>query len=328
MTDIQLGRLERVDLRQVWENEATSFSPWLARTGNLALLADALGLAELQLEKIEMEIGPYRADILCRETARDQFVLIENQLEKTDHDHLGKLLTYAAGVKAETVVWIAARFTDEHRAALDWLNTLSDERYAFFGVEIEAWRIGGSPAAPKFNVIAQPNDWSRHIARAARQASELSETKKLQLDFWTGFRAWAETHARRIRPTKAFPQHWMNLAIGRTGFHLCAVASVWDSEEESWDNHVLRAELWIEAKEAKQFFELLQVDQQAIEAEMGEPLVWHDSPRGRSCRLFVLRKVDLQQRDRWDDYHAWLTTKLDKLNEVFADRVRRLQLDG
>ncbi len=155
MTDVQLSRLERVDLSEVWKSEPASFTPWLAE--NLAILGETLGM-DLVLEAREKKVGPYRADIVCKDTADNSWVLIENQLEVTDHTHLGQILTYAAGLNAVTIAWIARRFTDEHRAALDWLNENSTENLQFFGLEIEVWRIGDSPYAPKFNIVAKPND--------------------------------------------------------------------------------------------------------------------------------------------------------------------------
>jgi hypothetical protein len=135
-TTTPLGRLERADLREVWLSEAGDFTPWLAREENVALLGDAIGL-ELEVEAQEKDVGPFRADILCKDTATANWVLVENQLERTDHGHLGQLLTYAAGLQAVTIVWIAQRFTEEHRAALDWLNEITDDRFNFFGLEIE-----------------------------------------------------------------------------------------------------------------------------------------------------------------------------------------------
>ncbi len=138
---MEFGRLERVELRQVWPHEATAFTPWLAQPENLKLLGDKIGI-DLELEAQEANVGPFRADILCKDTLTNQWVLIENQLERTDHTHLGQLLTYAAGLKAVTIVWIANRFTSEHRAALDWLNEITDSGFNFFGLEVELWRIG------------------------------------------------------------------------------------------------------------------------------------------------------------------------------------------
>src|SRR5437762_8950858 len=151
MNPKSLGRLEKIPLREVWTNESSDFTPWLARGENLKLLAETVGI-ELECEAQEKEVGPFRADILCKNTATDSWVLIENQLERTDHCHLGQLLTYAAGLEAVTIVWVAERFTEEHRATLDWLNERTDEKINFFGLEVELWRIGDSAIPPKFNI--------------------------------------------------------------------------------------------------------------------------------------------------------------------------------
>ena len=168
MTTQGLGRLEPVvDLRSIWATEDQDFTPWLAQSENLIILSDTLGM-EVATEGTEQGVGPFRADILCRNTQDDSLVLIENQLERTDHNHLGQLLTYAAGLQTVTIIWVAAIFTDEHRAAVDWLNEITDERFRFFGLEIELWRIGDSVAAPKFNVVAKPNEWTRFVGKATR----------------------------------------------------------------------------------------------------------------------------------------------------------------
>jgi hypothetical protein len=166
MTVKDLGRLERVDLRDIWLSEASDFTPWLARKENLDILGQTL-VIDLELEAQERPVGPFRADILCKDIGSDRWVLIENQLERTDHNHLGQLLTYASGLEAVTIVWIAAHFTEEHRSTLDWLNRITDGSFRFFGLEVELWRIGDSPPAPKFNIVSKPNDWSQSVAQAA-----------------------------------------------------------------------------------------------------------------------------------------------------------------
>ena len=147
-----LGRLVKVELREAWFSEASDFTPWLAETENLRLLGETIGMT--WNAKLRRRKWPFRADILCRDTTTNNWVLIENQLERTDHSHLGQLLTYAAGLTAVTIVWIAHRFTEEHRAALDWLNEKTEEGINFFGLEVELWRIGDSPAAPKSTLFA------------------------------------------------------------------------------------------------------------------------------------------------------------------------------
>lgn len=187
----QLGRLSKVEIRDIWKSEPGDFTPWLASDENIALLGETIGL-ELEVEAQEKNVGPFRADILCKNTASQTWVLIENQLERKDHIHLGQLVTYAAGLQAATIVWVAARFTDEHRAALGRLNEITSDEFSFFGLEVELWKIGNSPAAPKFNIVSKPNDWSRAVSSAARTSDgSLSDSKQLILDYWTTGLAFA-----------------------------------------------------------------------------------------------------------------------------------------
>lgn len=324
----QLGRLERVDLRRIWESEAQEFTPWLAQEGNLRLLGETIGL-ELELEAQEQNVGPFRADILCKDTATGHWVLIENQLERTDHTHLGQLLTYAAGLKAVSIVWIANPFSDEHRAALDWLNEVTESTFNFFGLEVEAWRIGDSPAAPKFNVVCEPNEWSRSVARgAAAKSAELKPAQELQLRFWTSFREYVQSRESRIRLTKPLPQHWMNIAIGRSGFQLSAIASTWNSEASSFDTNEIRAEFVITDANAKDYFTLLEAARGEIETELGFPLTWHSTEDVKMCRAFARKTVDLSDESDWPNHHEWLLERLDALHAAFQTRVRNLQLEA
>ena len=316
-----LGRLERIDLRKVWANESANFTPWLAKEENLKVLAEAIGI-ELELEATEEDVGPFRADLVCRDTGSDVRVLIENQLERTNHTHLGQLMTYAAGPDPVTIVWVAERFTDEHRAALDWLNEVTSDSVNLFGLEIELWRIGESPIAPKFNVVSEPNDWVK--TRASLEAGGLTEAKALQVEFWKTFRDYVEERRSVVRPTKALPHHWMNISIGRTGFRLSAVASLYDSEENTFGGHELRAELVLDDGRADEHFLALQAEKDAIEQTIGEPLTWHRPENARMRRIYVRRGADLESRKDWPEYHAWLLAKLELFHKTFAPRVRDL----
>ena len=320
-----LSRLEKVDLRTIWKNEASNFTPWVAEEENLKLLGDTIGI-ELELEAQEQSVGSFWADIVCKDPATDQRVLIENQLERTDHSHLGQLMTYAAGLDANTVVWIAARFTEEHRAALDWLNHISGEDFNFFGLEVELWKIGDSAIAPKFNLTCKPNDWSKSLIRKTQesQSAELTETKKLQLEFWTAFRDYVVEQDTQIKPTKAYPQHWMNLSIGRSGAHLSAIASLWDSSSNSYETNEIRVEASFTDKNAKVFFQQLEAEKLSIEQELGESLIWHNPEEAQACRAYIRREVDLKDRDQWADYHQWLLEHLDRFRSVFGPRVKNL----
>lgn len=178
-----LGNMKRVtDLRTVWPHEALDFTKWLSLDANLALLGEAIGI-EISLEERESSVGNFNVDIFALENGSDRKIIIENQLEDTNHDHLGKLITYASGKGAEVIIWMVKRARDEHRQAIEWLNQHTDSRIGFFLVEIELWQIDDSKLAPKFNVVEKPNDW----AKAMKTLDGLSDTDKLKLEFWQEF---------------------------------------------------------------------------------------------------------------------------------------------
>ncbi|WP_419797913.1 MAG: DUF4268 domain-containing protein [Terasakiella sp.] len=315
----ELGRLEKVNLRDVWEKEDQHFTPWLAREENLAILGETLNLA-LELEAVEKPVGEFRADILCRNTDdNDTRVLIENQLENTDHKHLGQLMTYAAGLDAATIIWIAAKFTDDHRAAMDWLNEITSDNFRFFGLEVELWKIGNSQAAPKFNIIAKPNDWTRSVARATKQISEsdLTPTKTSQFKYWTTFREKLLSENSPVRPQKAYPQHWMNFGIGRSGFHMSALLN---STE-----HQIGVELNITSDDAKPLFWLLHEDKDEIESKLGFELDWKELlNRKQSKLLFVKPNCNPMNELHWADYQNWMQSHLEKLKAVMGPYIKAL----
>lgn len=323
MADIELGRLSQVDLREIWATEAGDFTPWLAREDNLAVLSDSLGI-ELELEAQEKSVGPFRADILCREVENGSWVLIENQLERTDHSHLGQLLTYASGLQAVTIVWIAARFTDEHRSTLDWLNHITDERFRFFGLEVELWKIGESLAAPKFNIVSKPNSWSRSIARATRaiDEGELSATKILQLKYWTAFLAVLEADDGPVGGSrKPQPASWMTYPVGRSGFQL--VSTINRAKRQ------VRAEMYIIRDPDKIFFRQLLEDREAIEGDFGAALGWEALPDRAASRIAdYLHEANIDNEAEWPRQHAWLAQTLARLHRVFAPRLAGLDRDA
>ena len=316
MMDI-LGKLENVDLRKIWQHEATDFTPWLAQEENIALLGNAIGM-ELEVEGTEQSVGPFNADILCKDTIDNHWVLVENQLEKTDHGHFGQLLTYAAGLQAVTIVWIAKHFTDEHRAALDWLNEITDETFNFFGLEIELWKIGDSKIAPHFKFASKPNGWTKSIGRAASkvQMGNLTEAKKLQLDYWTQFREYLLSNSSILRPQKALPQHWTNYAIGRSNFHMSASVNTRDG--------VIAVQLSLTGDDAKPHFYLLQEQRHHIENAIDERLDWQEKPDKKESWIYLSRKADPWDRSEWISQHQWLKDKLEAYHTVFAPIIRTL----
>jgi len=323
-TSISLGQLEKVDIRYVWCNEAQDFTPWLAEESNIKLLGDTIGM-DLEVESQEKEVGPFRADILCKDTATGHWVLIENQLERTDHSHLGQLITYAAGLKAVTIIRIASRFTDEHRAAVDWLNEITDGDFNFFGLEVEVWKIGESAAAPKFNIVSAPNNWTQTVSEKKKTTEQgaLTGAKQLQVEFWTGFREFVLDRDTMIKPTKPVPGTWMGISIGKAGFWLVAVASTQDVESTTTDSHQLRVEFVMSDDQDKHLFEQLLDQKPAVEAEFGGPILWLETPGKKQSKVMVKKTANLEDRQQWAAYYTWLLQHLEKFHIIFSQRAKK-----
>ncbi len=317
-----MGRLERVDLREAWETEDGDFTPWLASEDNIALLGEAISI-DLEVEAQEKQVGPFRADILCLDTAStdDHWILIENQLNRTDHTHLGQLMTYAAGLDAVTIVWIARQFIDEHRKALDWLNEITDDIIRFFGIEVELWRIGDSPMAPKFNIVSKPNDWTATSKRARQQLNvELTPYKQLQVDYWGELQKLMQQRQGNVRPRKPLTQHWQSFSIGKSNFILMANYSI--------KKNLISAGLELSGADAQAHLALLLKDKEAIENEMGKTLIWDQKP-GVNYRYLGTTKenCDLKNKDTWPELLEWQFQELEAYYRVFAPRIKDLNAE-
>ena len=309
-----LGKLERIELRDVWGNEATDFTPWLARAENLEALSETLGM-DLESAGTEQSVGAYRADILCKDAFSGNFVLIENQLERTNHSHLGQILTYSAGLNVKTVIWIASRFTDEHRAALDYLNEITEEEYSFFGLEVELWRIGNSDPAPKFNIVSRPNDWTKNVRESAQHGVELSEVKQQQQTYWAAFKDFMDERRSSVRCQNPSPQHWMNMSIGRSGFWLNAKVNSLKSR--------ISVSLNMKTLQGKAIYQYFADKKDEIEAEFGSALEWAELPgKNTSIISLSLEGADFREREEWDTQFEWLATNLERLDKTFRKRIK------
>jgi len=314
-----LGKLEKVDLREIWKTEGQDFTPWLAREENLEMLGEVIGV-ELELEAQEKDVGPFRADILCKNIEDDSWVLIENQIEKTDHKHLGQIMTYAAGLQAVTIVWVASKFTEEHRATLDWLNEITDEKFRFFGLEVELWKIGDSNVAPKFNVISKPNNWSKTVSQAAKDilSQTTSDTKIMQYHYWNSFVEYLENSSSKLRPQDPRPKHWLTFTIGRSGFHMDALLNTRDKK--------ISVELIITDKgEEKAFYHLLEKDKEEIEREMGCALEWKKNQDKTQSKIALCKDANPADESGRSFQMEWLKNTLEKFDAVFRKRIRNLK---
>jgi hypothetical protein len=297
-----LGKIEHVDLRSVWSSEALDFTPWLAETGNIALLGNALGM-DLEVAAQEKRVGRFSADILCKDVATDSWVVIENQLERSDHNHLGQLLTYAAGLETATIVWVSPRFCDEHRAALQWLNGITDEKYKFFGIALELWSISGSPPAPRFTIAVAPNDWNRSVKRATAQVVRAqSEGAARRLEYWQMF-------LQRLRLDNDSVRLPVPNTLGNLRFDLRG--------RELWITVYSAASLGrigVFLRGSDDFRKLLFRERHEIERRLGVEANWEAGDR---WTIAVSIDADAADRNDWVRQHKWLSDKLNAFLRTF-----------
>ena len=316
MTEKQpLGRLEGVNLRDYWEREDTEFTPWLAQEENIVLLGDTIGL-ELEVQEQEASVGPFRADILCRNAGDNSLVLIENQLEVTDHKHLGQLFTYAAGLDAVTVIWIAKQFTEEHRAALDWLNRITHDHFHFFGVEIELYRINTSPPAPRFSIVSKPNDWVKSATESIRNPGAYTPGQKLQMGYWKALGEYMRAQDSPRKPPTPYPSNWMGYGIGRVGFGLLIFINIRDGR--------VVVGLFVDGQDAIAHYHLLQAEQAAIESELGYTLEWEEKPGAKNSSITIRLDGDTRDESQWPQFFEWTLEKMNDFDRVFRSRIKEL----
>lgn len=301
----KLGKLIKInDLRSIWSHEERDFSAWLAREENLSLLSKEIGI-DLLLEEREASVGDFSADILAKEDGTDRVIVIENQLSDTDHDHLGKIITYASGRNAEIIIWIVKRARDEHRRAIDWLNENTDENIGFFLIEIELWQIEGSLPAPKFNVVIRPNDWAKSI----KSSQNISSTKQLQYEFWKQFKEYASQTdiIRSFTLRKPRPQQWYDLGLGISEAHISlTINSV---------NKKIAAAIYI--RDDKDLFSTYESKKQDIESELGFTMEWRYLDSKKASIIITERNAEINDQEKWPEYFDWFIEKVIKMKIAF-----------
>jgi len=281
--------------RDVWKHEALDFTPWLLR--NADVLSDLLGM-DLVLEAAEHPVGGFSLDLIGSDEATGRVVIVENQLEESDHTHLGQILTYAAGTDPTTIVWIATGFRPEHRAALDWLNERTNEDTRFFGVEIEVVRIGDSAPAPAFKLVAQPNDWGKQVKAAAQQAN-MTERTQLYMDFWTRFTAAVRTkHPSWTRATTT-KSSWLGMSAGVSGVNWIF----------TFNSRGLGVQLEFVASDPElnlARYRALEEHRLDIENAFGGPLAWEPMEGYKATRVASYGELaDVAETENWDERIAW-----------------------
>lgn len=304
---MKLGKLKQIDLREQWKHEALDFTKWLAEPENLEQLGDEVGL-DIRLIQTEAGVGKFSVDILAEEETTGKKIVIENQLEATDHSHLGQILTYAAGIEAEYIIWVVRDARDEHRQAVEWLNEHTDDRINFFLVRIELWQIGSSDPAPKFHVISRPNDWTKSVRGGAATSSDLTDTKLWQLEFWQQLRSFGDSQQPPLKLRKPQAQHWYDFAIGRSDCHVAF--TVFRNEGQAG------IELYI--PNSKELYATFFANKGLIEKALGlGELNWQELPGKKASRIRLLKDAQLSAENR-SEIFGWLVLAAQKFKSTFS----------
>lgn len=311
-----LGKLKKIPLREAWKHEALNFTNWLAQPENLQLLSDEVGI-DISLIQTEASVGKFSVDILAEEENTSRKVVIENQLESTDHDHLGKIITYASGFDAETIIWIVKDVRDEHKQAIDWLNENTNEKVRFFAINIELWKIGDSDLAPKFNVISKPNNWSKALKKTSSGTGQgkVTDLKMLQLEFWTALNEYFNGNEATVNTRTPRPQHWYDLSLG------CGQKAYLSLVVHKRDGYC-SVEVYIPS--SKELFSHLEQQKQEIESESGVQFEWMQLPDKQASRIIVKQTgFNLQDTDAWSSHHQWLLRTIEKIKPIFVKRIQQ-----
>ena len=286
---MKLGKLHEVDIRKVWPHEQYDFSKWLAAEENIQELGNVLNLSLTDIET-ERPVDRYRCDILCRDEITGKVVLIENQLEQTNHDHLGKILTYASGLDASVVVWVVAAARDEHASA---------------------YKIGDSEPAPQFKIIEQPNDFAKIVKRIS-QDKGMNESQGCRLEFWTQFNDILEQRGKPFNKRKATTDHWYSVAVGSSE---CQISIDLVNKE-----HKIRVGLWI--ADNKERFDYMKQHKTEIEAAMGMALSWERLDNKKSSLICTyIKGLDFKNQENYPELMNKSIDLVVKMRDVLKEYI-------
>lgn len=305
--NISLGKLKEVDIRTVWKHEQYDFSKWLSLPENIQELSDTIGLSLTDIET-EKFVGGYRCDIICKDEITGKNVLIENQLEPSNHDHLGKIITYASGLDAAVVIWIVQEAREEHASAIEWLNKHTDDDLAFFLIEIHAFTIGDSKPAPQFRIIEQPNEFAKMVKEVSKN-TDLNESQTYRLEFWNMFNTVIEERGKPFNKHKPSTDHWYTVAIGSSKCHISI-------DLVNKENRI-RVSLWIPNN--KDLFDKLLVEKENIENEANIQFDWDRLDTKKASLICTyLEGLDFEKQDNYKDLMNQIIDYVVLFKKVFS----------
>ncbi len=306
-----IGKLVEVDVRELWKHEQYGFSNWLAKNDNIEYLNEILGLTLINVDK-EVYVGPYRCDMVAVDEISGVRVVIENQLESTNHDHLGKIITYAAGLGAKIVVWVVRNAKEEHRAAIEWLNNNTVDDINFFLIEIHAYKIGNSDYAPKFEVVEKPNGFVKSGNKSNVLDDELNKSQSERLVFWEQFNQIVVNRGKPFNIRKPTADHWYNIAVGSSEAHVTV-------DLVNKDGLVV-VELYIRGN--KDLFDDLYAEKDSIEAELGLSLEWNRLNNKKASRIkYIINGLSFDDHSNYDFLMNQIIDIVVKMRKVFKEYI-------
>ena len=289
MSRLKLGKLEEVDIRELWKHEQYDFSDWLSKEENIEMLSNEVGLTLTDINK-EVFVGSYRCDLVAKDETTGIKVIIENQLEATNHDHLGKIITYASGLDANVVVWIVKEAREEHRSAIEWLNNKTTKDISFFLMEIRAFKIGDSLPAPQFVIVEKANDFVKATSISAN-SGELSKAQSERLNFWNRFNEVLISRNKPFNVRKATTDHWYDVALGTSEAHI-SITLV---------NKTNSIGIEVYINDSKDLFDKLHSESDSIQNELGFKMDWQRLDYKKASRIiYYIGGLDFNNHDNYD----------------------------
>ena len=308
---MKIGKLQEVDIRDLWHHEQYDFSAWLVKEENIALLNEKLGLTLVEVNT-EAYVGAYRCDIVAVDETTGIKVIVENQLENSNHDHLGKIIKYASGLDAKVIVWIVKEARDEHRSAIEWLNNNTSKDINFFLIELHAYKIGDSDPAPMFQIVEQPNDFIKE-SKNNKSADTMNKRESERVEFWTLFNEHIINRGKPFNVRKATTDHWYDVAIGTSTAHI----SVTLVNKESY----VGVELYINSN--KELFDRLFDARDRIEEQLGFKMDWQRLDNAKASRIiYRIYGLNFDDHSNYDSLIEEAIDKIIKMKVVFKDRVK------
>lgn len=308
---MKISRLQEVDIRKLWKHEQYDFSAWLAEDENIELLNEKLGLTLVDINT-EAYVGAYRCDIVAVDETTGIKVIIENQLENSNHDHLGKIITYASGLDAKVIVWIVKEARDEHRSAIEWLNNNTVQDINFFLIELHAYQIGDSDYAPMFQIVEQPNDFIKE-SKSQKSTDTLNKSQSERLEFWTQFNDHVIARGKPFNIHKAGSAHWYDVSVGTSGVKISIALINKDS--------YISVELYI--FDNKALFDKLFEERKEIENQLGFEMEWLRLEKSKASRiLYKIKGLNFDDHSNYNELIEEAIDKAVKMREVFKKRLK------